>query len=236
MAARGDLTDVYHRREWAWQQDVGGASARAKAFKEQALAGPLRLFAFMQPGNRHVNVFPSAAVYFDPTRGDDAAPKTIAFVGDRSPGQGCIPVTLKPEKPWNWPNVSFSCEEAEFASFHKETANRNVWYQPEGLKTTRQLPIVLFILILLAPFLSNRQCTPWDLFSEVKRIISSTDNPIGEDEAELVRLWAMAAAQTADSSKSILSMELKPVLSFDATFTEWMQARLNGTLGAAPLA
>jgi hypothetical protein len=48
---------VYHKREWVWQHGVGGASARTKVFKEQALAGPLRLFAFMQPGNRFVDIF-----------------------------------------------------------------------------------------------------------------------------------------------------------------------------------
>ena len=92
IATRTGLSDVVHKREWALQQEDGGASARAKVFKEQALVGPLQLFAFMQPGNASVNVFHSAAVYFDPTRGDDAAPKTIAFVGDRSPAQGCITV------------------------------------------------------------------------------------------------------------------------------------------------
>ena len=45
------LTDVSHKHKRAWQDDVGGASARTKVFKEQALAGPLWLFAFMQPGN-----------------------------------------------------------------------------------------------------------------------------------------------------------------------------------------
>jgi hypothetical protein len=234
LAARGDLNDVYHRREWAWQQAVDGTPSRAKAFKEQALAGPLRLFAFMQPGNRLVNIFHSAAVYFDPTRGDDAAPKTIAFVGNRSPGQGCIPVALKPEKPWSWPNVSFNGNEAEFATFHEDAANKNAWYQPEGLKLNRQLPIILFVPTLLAPFLANQQRTPWDLYSEVTCLTSSGDNPIGRAEAELVTLWAMAAAHTTDGNKSILSMELEPVLSFDPTFTDWMQARLSGTLGAGP--
>lgn len=231
---RGTSNDVSHRREWAWQKDVNGASARAKAFKEQALAGSLRLFAFMQPGNHNVNVFHSAGVYFDPTRGDEAAPKTIAFVGDRSPGQGCIPVALKPEKPWSWPTVSFSCDEDEFTVFTNDNANKNAWYQPEGLKTTRQLPIVLFVPTLVAPFLSTIQRTPGELYSEVQRLIAAEDNPIGQEEAELVKLWAMAAAQSTDGSKSILSMDLEPVLSFDPNFTEWMQARLNGTLGALP--
>ena len=178
----------------------------------------------MQPGNRYVNIFHSADVYFDPTRGNEAAPKTIAFVGDHSPAQGCIPVCLKPEKPWNWPSVSISCKEADFATFREEAANRHTWYQPNGLKTSRQLPTILFIPTLLAPFLAGQQRMPWDLFSEVKCLTSSPDNPIGPNKAELVQLWAMAAAQTADGSKSLLSMELEPVLTFDATFTEWTQA------------
>jgi hypothetical protein len=47
IATRTGLSDVVHKREWAWQQGVGGTSAKAKVFKEQALAGPLQLFAFM---------------------------------------------------------------------------------------------------------------------------------------------------------------------------------------------
>jgi hypothetical protein len=39
----------------------------------------------MQPGYRFVNVFHSAAVYFDPTAGEDAAMETVAFIGDWSP-------------------------------------------------------------------------------------------------------------------------------------------------------
>jgi hypothetical protein len=145
-------------------------------------------------------------------------------------------ICLKLEKPWNWPSISISCEEADFTAFHKEAANRHTWYQPNGLKTSRQLPTILFIPAFLAPFLAGQQCTPWDLFSEVKRLTSSPDNPIGPNEAKLVWLWAMAAAQTADGSKSLLSMELEPVLMFDATFTKWTQARLMGTLGTPPSA
>ena len=83
---------------------------RTKEFKEQALAGSLRVFAFMQPGNRFVKVFHSAAVYFDPMAGDDATLRTVAFVGGRLGKQGCIPVALKPEKPWNWPGINIEAE------------------------------------------------------------------------------------------------------------------------------
>jgi len=156
----------------------------------------------------------------------------VAFVGDRSPAQGCIPVSLKPEKPWDWQGVSINCDEADFAAFHEDEADRNRWYQPDVLKTSQQLPTVLFVPTLLAKFLVDQQRTPWELFSEVKRLSSSPDYPIGDDEAELVRLWALGAAHTSDRNKSMLSMELKPVLTFVPTFTEWTQARLTGTLGA----
>jgi hypothetical protein len=156
----------------------------------------------------------------------------VAFVGDRSPAQGCIPVSLKPEKPWNWQSVSINCDEADFAAFHKDKANRNRWYQPDGLKISQQLPTVLFVPTLLAKFLVDQQRTPWELFSEVKRLSSSPNYPIGDNETKLVPLWALGAVHTSDGNKSMLSMELKPVLTFDPMFTEWMQARLTGTLGA----
>jgi hypothetical protein len=123
-----------HQREWTWQRDVGGATARTKAFKEQALAGSLRVFAFMQPGNRFVNVFHSATVFFDPLAGNDAALKTIAFVGNRTAGQGCIPVALKPEKPRSWPGISRGVDEVEFETFYAEQTSRDKWYHPEGLR------------------------------------------------------------------------------------------------------
>ena len=67
---------------------------------------------------------------------------------------------LKPEKPWNWPCISISCDEAEFTAFYGEAANRHAWYQPDGLKTNQQLPTILFIPTLLAPFLTGQHCTP----------------------------------------------------------------------------
>lgn len=42
----------------------------------------------------------------------------------------------------------------------------------------------------------------------------------------------MAAAQSSDGSKSLISMDLKPILSFDTPFTDWTTARLVATLGA----
>jgi hypothetical protein len=38
---------------------------------------------------------------------------------------------------------------------------------------------------------------------------------------ELIWMWVMGAAHSSDGSKSILSMDLEPILAFDPTFTEW---------------
>ena len=108
----------------------------------------------MQPGNRFVNVFNSVAVYFDPTTGEDAAMKTVAFVGEQSLEQGYIPVALKPAKQWNWPSLTIGTDEEDFASFHENVINATRWYQPGGLKTTRQLQTVLCVPILLSEILA----------------------------------------------------------------------------------
>ena len=71
--ARMRGNDDQMRREWAWQREVAGSTPRAKVFREQALAGSLRLFAFMQAGSPMVNIFHSAATYCDPVSADPSS-------------------------------------------------------------------------------------------------------------------------------------------------------------------
>jgi hypothetical protein len=139
---------------------------------------------------------------------------------------------LRPEKPWNWQSINICCDDGKFAVHYEDHADKHGWYQPDGLRATQQLPTILFVPTLLAQFLVEEQRTPWDLFSEVQRLVALPEGPIGAEDAELVKLWAMGAAHSADGSRSLLSMELEPVLSFDPIFLEWTQARLTGTLGA----
>jgi hypothetical protein len=144
---------AYILREWACQRNVAGSVAWAKVFKEQALSGSLRVFAFMQPGSFHVHVLCSAAIYCDLFSGDDAIACTIAFVGDHKPAWGCFPVVLKPEKPWTWPTIALEMDSQALQEFYGKDNNRLCWWQPEGIKTGTQVTIMLLIPLALANFL-----------------------------------------------------------------------------------
>jgi hypothetical protein len=185
----------------------------------------------MQPGNRFVNIFHSAAVFFDPLAGDDATLKTVAFIGDRLPGQGCIPVALKPEKPWSWPGINMGTDEADFAAFHAEPSSQVKWYHPEGLRQTKQVPTALLLPTLLANFVITKPRMPWEVYKEAQRLETSGEYPITAEDTELVKAWAMGAAHSTDGAKSVLSMDIEPILSFDPTFQDWAKARLDSTLG-----
>ena len=172
----------------------------------------------MQAGSLHVNVFQSAAIYCDRLSGDDTATRTIAFVCDRLPTRGCFPVVLKPQKPWTWPRLAIDMDKQAFAKFYSKEVNRLQWWQPTGLKTTKQMPTILSVPLALADFLVAEQRTPWELYKEVHRLVQSPETGVEASMMELVCLWTMAASQLNDGNRSPLSMDVDPVLSFDPLF------------------
>ena len=58
--------------------------------------------------------------------GENTAMKNVSFIGEQTLKQGCIPVALKPEKPWNRPSLTIRMDKEDFASFHKYVTNATI--------------------------------------------------------------------------------------------------------------
>ena len=218
--------------ELDWQAAGKGDSQATKTFRSEVLMQQgLVVFAFMQPEDTTLSLLHSAAPYMAPGADGALKGKDIGFVGDRLPFASPIPVLLQKERPWKWITVDADLNEVAVTAFYVNPINSNRFYTPPPTTPTTRIKLPRLILIPsnFVPFCVAKPRTPGQLLTEIVTELAA--NPgITATTYELLMNWCMAASQAQDGS-SIITYTLEAAHSNAPTYQNWINRRLNATLG-----
>lgn len=207
-------------------------------FREQVAACSCLLICVARViGSPYLRVIHSIARYTDPTAPAAERSKVIGFVGDRV-GNVVRPMTvLLPDGVWDWKDckkvVVSPVEQA--AHFAQEGNRFTLWNPTDRSSESRQmLPKLLLIPPCLMDFIVKESRTPWELHSEIERLLGLDNPPVTATQADLMLDWCRCAAQVlsaSDTSKSSIAVTVDPVMNVETAFQTWGHNRLEVTLG-----
>ena len=94
------------------------------------------------------------------------------------------------------------------------------------------LPRMLFLPTVLASFVMNKNCTPWEIYEEINCLLLEgviSDN----DDLELIKKLCLAAGQTTSATKCspALKMVVQAASERVDNFSRWAYNLLNNSLG-----
>ena len=225
--------------DWQTRAQREGSQSTVQDFKDGVAEHPsLLAFVFMSPGTAYLTVFHSLYKHLDPSGMGPMHGKYIGFIGDRSDTEFPAPFLLPAKKALDWTQANVVDNIAAWEEYASENAN-NLW-EPDGTAGnvgTINLPRFLLLPQGMYPWLLTAPRTPWDLFTELRRLESG--GGFTERDLFLAKTWATAAGQKAPStsaSNSILAIRLTHAHQPDPSFKEEWLTQLIGRIGERPQA
>lgn len=115
---------------------------------------------------------------------------------------------------------------------------KDLWCPQAGATTQESLPRLLFLPSAVAVFALQCPRTPWELHRRVSDLVQAApeDGPT-EDDAALVQKSQLGTTQAeAGKTSPTWTLDITPVVSTEASFSEWCFHHLSATLGQDPIA
>ena len=234
--------------ELRWQQGVAGK--RTKITQFQDVAGALQEFKtylFMKPGSAFCTVVHSPMKFMAITEATNHLQgRLIGFIGDRTVSREPTPVLFPSKKIWEWVTEQILTVGRDFLHHYTTDASRrgSLWtpeIECDRVKTT--IPHVLHIPLVLFEAIREKggPLMPHDILTIVLKLIENNYQDQAQATAaeswKLVVMWCVMAAQADQHGDSIVAFAVEAVTENDnAYFGQWMENRLDGTMGKRPAA
>ena len=218
-----------------WQAGLAGDKARCEDFRDDVLGmTELCVFGWMKEGSAVINLLHSTARFPGLGSAPELRGQVVGFVGDRDVfGNQPHPVKLQKRNAWEWMAFDHALEYTAMITFFANTANRDVGWAPDAAqaKTQGRIPRLIYLPYGLALYCMEAQRTPYELLKYIGEEIAKPGCGLTAQDFKLVQDWGVLASQRSGQGNSLLCLKMEPVTSADPVLGQWIQARLNGTLG-----
>jgi hypothetical protein len=232
-------------RELEWQRGVGGNKTKVTQF--QKMAGGLQEFKtylFIKPGSAFCTVVHSpmkCMAISDATR--HLQGRLIRFIGDRTVSCEPTAVLFPTVKTWQWVKVTVATNGPMLiAHYDEDSSRRDALWMPDADCATGKghVPHLLHIPMTLFKFIRNegRPLMPHEILRLVLDLIKSSPGDQTQQARstwELIMRWCIVAAQHDAQGDSLVAISVEGITEGDdAYFGQWVEQRLDGTLGKRP--
>ena len=172
--------------------------------------------------------------------------RLIGFIGNRTVLCEPMPVLFPSKKTWEWVTEIFLTEGPDLLDYYATDASRrgSLWtpeIECDGAETT--VPRLLHMPLVLFEATREKGCPlmPHDKLAIVLKLIENNyqdqDQATAVESWKLVVMWCVMAAQADQHGDSSVAFAVEAVTeNNDAYFGQWMDNRLDGTMGKRPVA
>jgi hypothetical protein len=232
-------------RELEWQRGVGGDKTKIMQFQETA--GGLQEFKtylFVKPGSALCTIAHSPMKFLailDATR--HLQGHFIGFIGDRTSSREPTAVLFPTIKTWQWIKATVATDGPTLIDHYDEDSARRgtLWIPGADCETGEgQVPRLLHIPVMLFELIRNegRPLMPHEILKLVIAHLESSQGPGTQQTGttwDLIVKWWVVAAQHDSQGDSLVAFAVEAITEGDdAHFGQWVEQRLDGTLGKRP--